>query len=294
MPSGNSLPGTDSPQPGPSPVPSEWYDREYYLRNMEGGDLFVSTAGREVTPRHAKLLEIARPSKGMRVLDVGCGRGELVLQAGLRGATAVGVDYSRDAIALANEALARHDEDVRSRVSFSVGDAVAPASPDERFDVIFFVDVAEHLHPHELDRTLKALRELLKPEGRLIVHTAPNLLFYRYAYPVIRALYPFIRRVFPSAAALAATKPNWQGRTLPRDPEAGQGYNERVHVNEQTPFTLRRALAEAGLSCRIRMIPFLRQVDSPSLRVLYRILATPPWCYVTSAEIVAICRRSPR
>jgi SAM-dependent methyltransferase len=272
-------------------VPSEWYDREYYLRNMEGGDLFVSTAGRQVTPRHAKLLEIARLRPGMRVLDVGCGRGELVLQAGLAGAVAVGVDYSQDAIALANEALARHDEEVRSRVSFAVGDAVALKPLEQRYDVVFFVDVAEHLHPHELNRTLVSLRDLLAPEGRLIVHTAPNLLFYRFAYPVIRALYPLIRRVFPAAAALAATKPNWQGETLPKDPEAGQGYNERVHVNEQTPFTLRRALAEAGLSCRIRMIPFLRQVDSPALRVLYRVLAMRPWCYVTSAEIVAECRR---
>ncbi|HOC31793.1 MAG: class I SAM-dependent methyltransferase [Armatimonadetes bacterium] len=290
MPSGDTSPG--APKPGlPEQVPSDWYDREYYLRNMEGGEIFRSTAGRKVTPRHAKLLEIASVRPGERVLDIGCGRGELVLQAGLKGAVAKGVDYSSAAIDLAKEALATYDEEYRSRVSFAVGDAVQLTGADERFDKVFFVDVAEHLHPHELESALRTIRELLSPDGRLILHTAPNLLFYRYAYPVIRALYPLIRRIFPAAAALARTKPNWQGDTLPKNPEEGQGYNERVHVNEQTPFTLKNTLRKCGFDCRLHMIPFLRQVDSASLRVLYSTLAMWPWSYIGCAEIVAVCRR---
>lgn len=275
-------------------MPSEWYDRDYYLENMEGGEVFLETGGREITPRHAKLLALANIRPGERVLDVGCGRGELVLQAGIRGATAKGIDYSRDAIALAREALLTYDDAFRHRVSFTVGDAVQLTLTGEKFDKIFFVDVWEHLHPHELESTLNTLRELLADGGELIVHTAPNKLFYKVSYPVIRLLYPLIRRVFPAAAALAATKPNWQGDALPKDPEEGQGYNERVHVNEQTPFTMQKALRRAGFNCRIEMVPFLRQVDSPSLRALYRILGAKPWSYVTAAEIVAVCTASGR
>ena len=282
------------PQNPPEQVPSEWYDREYYLRNMEGGEVFLETGGRTITPRHAKLLELTEIRPGDRVLDVGCGRGELVLQAGLRGATAKGIDYSRDAIQLAREALETYDEEFRARVSFTVGDAVQLTLTGERFDKVFFVDVWEHLHPHELEGTLNTLRELLDDGGELIVHTAPNKLFYKVSYPVIRLLYPLIRRVFPAGAALAATKPNWKGDRLPKDPEEGQGYNERVHVNEQTPFTMRKSLHEAGFTSRIEMVPFLRQVDSPSLRALYRVLAMKPWSYATSAEIVAVCRKSSR
>jgi len=273
-------------------VPSEWYDREYYLHNMEGGELFVSTGGRRITPRHAKLLAMTDIRPGHRVLDVGCGRGELILQAGLKGAFARGFDYSEAAIALANEALSTYDDEYRARVSFSVGDAVQLRDTGERFDRIFFVDVWEHLHPHEVERTLATIHALLADDGELIVHTAPNLLFYRVSYPVIRMLYPLIRRAFPAAAKLAATKPNWQGDALPKDPEEGQGYNEHVHVNEQTPFTLKAALGRAGFRCRVQMIPFLRQVDSPSLRALYAVLGTKPWAYVTSAEIVAVCHKN--
>jgi ubiquinone/menaquinone biosynthesis C-methylase UbiE len=259
---------------------------------MEGGDVFVSTGGRQITPRHAKLLALTEIRPGDRVLDVGCGRGELVLQAGLRGATAKGIDYSRDAIQLAREALDSYDDEFRARVSFTVGDAIQLSLAGERYDKIFFIDVWEHLHPHELESTLNTLRELLADGGELIVHTAPNKLFYKVSYPVIRFLYPAIRRVFPAAAALAATKPNWKGDRLPKNPEEGQGYNERVHVNEQTPFTLRDSLKKAGFAGRIEMIPFLRQVDSPALRILYRVLGAKPWSYVTSAEIVAICRKA--
>jgi 2-polyprenyl-3-methyl-5-hydroxy-6-metoxy-1,4-benzoquinol methylase len=273
-------------------VPAEWYDRDYYLQNMEGGEVFVSTGGREITPRHAKLLTLTDIRPGDRVLDVGCGRGELVLQAGLLGATAKGIDYSRAAIQLAREALETYDGEFRARVSFTVGDAVQLTLSGEQFDKIFFIDVWEHLHPHELESTLNTLRALLADDGELIVHTAPNKLFYKVSYPIIRLLYPVIRRVFPAAAALAATKPNWKGDRLPKNPEEGQGYNERVHVNEQTPFTLRRSLTRAGFTSRVEMIPFLRQVDSPALRTLYRVLGMKPWSYVTSAEIVALCRKS--
>jgi hypothetical protein len=57
---------------------------------------------------------------------------------------------------------------------------------------------------------------------------------------------------------------------------------------------MRKSLYEAGFDSRVEMVPFLRQVDSPSLRALYRILGAKPWSYVTAAEIVAVCRKSNR
>lgn len=272
-------------------VPAEWYDERYYLTNMEGYDVFAATHGREVTPRHAKLLRIARVQPGERVLDVGCGRGELVCQAALAGAVARGIDYSAAAIALCREARDTYPEEVRARLRFERVDATTPLGEPGTYDLVFFVDVAEHLYPEELHRTLVSIREVLKPGGRLVLHTAPNVWFYRYGYPLIRAAFPLIRRFSPSLVALARTKPNWQGDALPEHPEEGQEYNVRVHVNEQSPRSLRRALEVAGFRCRLHLVPFTRAVHGPVLSLAYGLLSLPPLNRILCAEIVAVGRK---
>jgi len=272
-------------------VPADLYDQRYYLTNMEGYDLFLATHGRQVTPRHAKLLGIAAIRPGERVLDVGCGRGELACQAAIAGASARGIDYSEAAISLCQEAWATYPDDTRARLQFERVDAnAAPGAPGS-FDVVFLVDVAEHLYPEELHRVLLAIREVLRPGGRLVLHTAPNVWFYRYAYPAIHLAFPIIRRVSPSLVALARTKPNWQGDALPRNPEDGQEYNVRVHVNEQSPRSLQRALAAAGFRPQIRMVPFTRAVSGPILSGVYAALSLPPLSAILCAEIVAVARK---
>lgn len=272
-------------------VPAELYDRAYYLTNMEGHELFLSTHGRQVTPRHEKLLEIARVRPGERVLDVGCGRGELVFQSMLAGGSARGIDYSAAAIELCQEGRATYTAEEQSRLEFECVDANVPLGAPGTYDVVFFVDVAEHLYPEELHRVLLSIREVLKPGGRLILHTAPNVWFYRYAYPLIRLAFPLIRRLSPSLVALARTKPNWQGDTLPANPEEGQEYNLQVHVNEQSPPSLKAALRAAGFQPTLRMVPFTRQVRGPLLSLVYTTLALPPLNAFVCAEIVAIAKK---
>lgn len=273
-------------------VPPDWYDRRYYLTNMEGYDLFLATHGRQVTPRHAKLLQIASIRAGERVLDVGCGRGELACQAALAGAWARGIDYSAAAIELCHEAWKTYPEEIRRRLQFEQVDANTSLGPPNTYDVVFFVDVAEHLYPEELHRVLLLIREVLKPTGRLVMHTAPNVWFYRYAYPCIRQLFPLLRRISPSLVALARTKPNWQGNRLPAHPEEGQEYNVRVHVNPQSPRSLRRALRAAGFRERLHMVPFTRAVSGPTLSLLYGALSLPPLNAILCAEIVAVARKA--
>jgi 2-polyprenyl-3-methyl-5-hydroxy-6-metoxy-1,4-benzoquinol methylase len=280
-----------SSTPGERQVPPELYDRNYYLSNMEGHELYLSTWGREVTPRHRKLMEIARIQPGERVLDVGCGRGELVFQSVLAGGHARGIDYSAAAIELCREGRQSYTPGEQTRLDFECVDANVPLGPHAAYDAVFFVDVAEHLYPEELDQVLRSIRRVLKPGGRLILHTAPNVWFYRYAYPVIRALFPLIRRLSPSLVALARTKPNWQGDELPANPEEGQEYNLQVHVNEQSPRTLRAALLAAGFQPRMHMVPFTRQVSGPLLSLIYGTLSLPPLNAILCAEIVAVAVR---
>lgn len=72
---------------------------------------------------------------GHRLLDVGCGLGDagvaLAADLGDQGEL-VGVDVSRQMIAAARS----HADDMRCRVRFSVGDAVALDEPDDSFDAV--------------------------------------------------------------------------------------------------------------------------------------------------------------
>ena len=76
---------------------------------------------------------------------------------------------------------------------------------------------------------------VLRPGGRLVVHTAPNVWWDRYAYPVVR----LVRRIMG------------QGKLYPRDPRAIVPANLDVHVNEQSPRSLRRVLRRAGFSTTV-------------------------------------------
>ena len=105
------------------------------------------------------LIEAAGIGPGNRVLDVGCGPGNLAAAAATRGALVVGTDLSQAMVALAQS---RHP-----RLEFRQADAERLPFPDSSFDAV----VANLLIPH-LPRPEPALAELarvLKPQGRLAV-----------------------------------------------------------------------------------------------------------------------------
>ena len=54
------------------------------------------------------------------------------------------------------------------------------------FDRVLMFDVVEHLYPWELDRALAEIRRVLTSDGRLVIHTAPNRWYDKYAYPIVR------------------------------------------------------------------------------------------------------------
>ena len=68
----------------PDRVDPAVYTGDYYLTNCHGYEDFVLSGGRKVGPRFVKALSLAGDLRGKRVLDVGCGRGELVIQSAMR------------------------------------------------------------------------------------------------------------------------------------------------------------------------------------------------------------------
>jgi hypothetical protein len=103
-----------------------------------------------------------------------------------------------------------------------------------RFDVVFALDVLEHLHRAELRRLLRWTARSLKPGGLLVFHTSPNRNFYAVAYRTVRWLSLM-----------------WGRKSLPA--EARCAFERRMHINELTLGELERLMAEAGLECDVKL-----------------------------------------
>jgi cyclopropane-fatty-acyl-phospholipid synthase len=127
---------------------------------------------------------------GMRLLDVGCGWGGMVMHAAAEhGVKALGVTLSRNQAEWAQAEIERrglgHLAEVRH---LDYRDA-----PDEQFDAISSIGLTEHIGKANLPSYFETLYRRLRPEGRLLNHsiTQPRT-------PLTRRLDPFIARyVFP-------------------------------------------------------------------------------------------------
>lgn len=212
----------DLPEPA---VSREEYHRGYYLESCAGAAQWRESGGRAPSGLYRGMLALAGLRPGEAVVDIGTGRGELVAVAIEQGAArATGVDYSPAAVELARETLAAHEMDERAAVMLA--DARAIPLPDGDADLVTLLDVVEHLSPEELRVALAEAFRLLRPGGRVFVHTMPNRLIYDVTYRIQRALWP----------------PRWT--RWPADPRAE--VERTMHVNEQTVRSLRRALRGAG------------------------------------------------
>ena len=240
----------------PEPVVSpDEYDRDYYAHTCLGATEWTRSGGSEVAPVYPGFLAIAGMEEGDVVVDIGTGRAELLAVAVERGARrAIGVEYAPAAVELARTTIEAHG--VADRTEVLLADARALPLEDGIADLVTLLDVVEHLAPDELARTLAEARRVLRPGGRVAIHTMPNRSVYEITYRLQRGLHPGRRRRWPA------------------DPR--NDFERRMHVNEQTVGSLRRALRRAGFSpARVWLGDFIYAdfVPEERARVLYHRLA---------------------
>jgi cyclopropane fatty-acyl-phospholipid synthase-like methyltransferase len=211
------------------PLSSDLYTEEYFLTACEGYDEFIESDGENLSRRLKQAFEFASVQPGMRVLDLGCGRGEIVRHVARLGAASFGIDYARVAVQMTRRVMA--DEPGTHGVARS--DAKLLPFTSGAFDRVLMFDVVEHLHPWELDACLSEVYRVLKPGGQIVVHTAPNRWYDQYAYPWVRRM----------------RKLMGQGAKYPKNPRAlNVEANTEVHVNEQDLLRMRRFLSRANFS----------------------------------------------
>jgi cyclopropane fatty-acyl-phospholipid synthase-like methyltransferase len=256
-------------------LPPDLYTEEYFLNACEGYEEFSETHGERLSRRLSAAFAVAAVQPGMKVLDVGCGRGEILRHCARLGADAYGVDYAPVAVDMASKALAG-ERQAPGKTGVAQSDAKRLPFPNEFFDRALMFDVVEHLYPWELDQSLAEVARVLKPGGAFIVHTAPNVWYDRYAYPLVRAVRTLLG----------------QGARYPKNPRAlNVSANVDVHVNEQSQLSLGRTLQRSGfrqVRAWLESPPQSRQegpLFAATRLVLFRL---PPFRYFFEREVFAV------
>lgn len=208
------------------------YTKEYYLTDCTGYKEFKESYGTILEPRFEELVKYFDIKPGMHVLDIGCGRGELVLYAVKKGASAVGIDYSKDAIRLANRLYLNQPKSIQEKMRFLEMDAKKLEFDNDMFDLIILTDVVEHLYPEELDMVFREIKRVLKNGGIVVMHTAPNKLFNNFTYKLY--CYPVSLLIVWLWNFILGRK----YQNIAKPIELRTDSHRIMHINEHTYFSL--------------------------------------------------------
>jgi SAM-dependent methyltransferase len=155
---------TENPLPPADPILAEV--RDFYESHHD--DILRSRQRHRYFYEYlARILRVRVP-EGLRVLDLGCGPGDLL--AALAPSSGVGIDVSARAI---ETATARHGGD---RLRFLRGDAADPellAQAGGPFDAILLVNVVTHLS--DVQATLERLQPLCHSRTRVLIYSYSRL-----------------------------------------------------------------------------------------------------------------------
>jgi 2-polyprenyl-6-hydroxyphenyl methylase/3-demethylubiquinone-9 3-methyltransferase len=120
--------------------------------------------------------------KGLRMLDIGCGGGILSEPLARLGAQMVGVDPSKENIAVASA----HAQDSGVAVDYRATTAEDLAAVKERFDVVLAMEVVEHVV--DVGAFVETCSSMVKPGGLMIAATL-NRTLKSFALAIVGAEY---------------------------------------------------------------------------------------------------------
>jgi cyclopropane fatty-acyl-phospholipid synthase-like methyltransferase len=211
------------------------YTESYFLNDATGHDEFREFDGKydNLIDKFKKIITYLNLDSSDKLLDIGCGRGELVILHSLNGGTATGVDFSSEAIKLAQEKAKELKADCKFVVS-----SFENIEEDVKYDRIVSNDFIEHISAEEGKMFFKKCYNLLRKDGRLVVYTYPNKIRRKYGYKLIRLFSIIKLKPMPK-----------------REPDTISEHYKQYHLNEQSFFSLKNmALNENFRKVRVEYL----------------------------------------
>jgi 2-polyprenyl-3-methyl-5-hydroxy-6-metoxy-1,4-benzoquinol methylase len=154
---------------------------------------------------------------GSHLLEIGCGAGNLLLQASVRGSFPVALDLAMQSLTFVRSRLQEAKSGSEAPNGFACTQAIGELLPlaDGSFDCVLLSEVIEHLEAPQV--SIREAARVLRPGGLLLV-TTPN---YRSFWPIME----------------------WIVDLLDKAPKmAGE-----QHITRFYPSSLRQLLVESGL-----------------------------------------------
>ena len=134
----------------------------------------------------AMIDQLIRPhlAAGSRLLEIGCGAGNLLLQAAVAGSFPVALDLSMQALTFVRSRFEEASSGAETPRGFACMQAVGECLPlrENSFDCILISEVIEHLEKPQI--SIREAVRVLRPGGRLLI-TTPN---YRSFWPLMEWL----------------------------------------------------------------------------------------------------------
>lgn len=146
----------------------EYYDNTDYYERAKNN--FADKPNRFNLYTVKNALAIYFPKKDEKIIDIGCGWGNISLALQKRGFDVIGLDYSKKSIEICKNTAKKLSLDSEK---FIFANATDTKLRTESFDVAYCCDFVEHLYPKVYEDFLKEIYRILKKNGKFIIYT-PN------------------------------------------------------------------------------------------------------------------------
>jgi 2-polyprenyl-3-methyl-5-hydroxy-6-metoxy-1,4-benzoquinol methylase len=173
----------------------------------------------------AFFLEFINASPSETILDLGCGNGVFSKWLHEIGCAVIGMDFSFKALRNAS---------AFQMMSVQSSAPILPFAANS-FDRVLLIEVLEHIPPQSEQQFLREILRILKPGGKLILHTSPNIV----AEKLCMVLNPFVFL----AKIFGLTK-----RSLFRIETSV----DEIHINKHSPKTLSIAIRKSGFHGQVQ------------------------------------------